>query len=100
MPFFNIPWWHNIILLTKLKDNDQRLWYAQKALEYGWSHTILEMQIKSNLYACEGHAITNFAQRLLVVESLPKNLKRSLPSVEEIEAEFAKTDDFVNTNKE
>lgn len=37
LPIFNIPWWHNVILINKVKDRDQRLWYAQKAIEYGWS---------------------------------------------------------------
>jgi predicted nuclease of restriction endonuclease-like (RecB) superfamily len=32
-----IPWGHNIVLLFKLKDPAQRLWYARMALEYGWS---------------------------------------------------------------
>jgi len=34
---FNIPWGHNAILMEKIKDNDERLWYAQKAIENGWS---------------------------------------------------------------
>jgi predicted nuclease of restriction endonuclease-like (RecB) superfamily len=47
---FNIPWGHNAILLEKLKDNEERLWYAQKAIEYGWSRSALETWIKSDLY--------------------------------------------------
>ena len=31
-----IPWGQNILLLEKLKDPVQRLWYAQKAVENGW----------------------------------------------------------------
>lgn len=27
-PIFNIPWFHNVILITKLKNNKERLWYA------------------------------------------------------------------------
>jgi len=61
---FNISWWHNVILLTKLKDNTVRIWYAQKSIEYGWSSTILEMQIKSDLYNREGKAVTNFKKTL------------------------------------
>lgn len=33
LPIFQIPWWHNVVLLTRLKDNKQRLWYAEKAIE-------------------------------------------------------------------
>ena len=60
LPFFRLPWWHNIIILTKLKDNDKRLWYAQQALECGWSQNFLEDWIKSDLYSRKGKAITNF----------------------------------------
>ena len=64
VPFFSIPWWHNVILITKLKDNEQRLWYAQKAVEHGWSRTMLEHWIKSDLYKREGKVITNFKHTL------------------------------------
>ncbi len=60
LPVFNIPWGHNILLISKLKDNTQRLWYAQKVIEHGWSRTILEMQIESNLFTRQGKALTNF----------------------------------------
>lgn len=66
---FNIPWWHNVILLTKLKDNKLRIWYAQKAIEYSWSSTILEMQIQSDLYHREGKSVTNFKKTLPTPQS-------------------------------
>ena len=56
--------WHNVILIAKLKDTDQRLWYAQKAVEHGWSRTMLEHWIKVDLFKREGKAITNFKDRL------------------------------------
>jgi predicted nuclease of restriction endonuclease-like (RecB) superfamily len=60
LPIFNIPWFHNVVLIQKLKLNEERLWYAQKTLENGWSRTILEIQIESDLYNRQGKAITNF----------------------------------------
>ncbi len=59
-----LPWRHNIALLEKLNDPQQRLWYAQQALEHGWSRDILVMQIESALYQRQGGAITNFEQTL------------------------------------
>ncbi len=59
-PLFTISWSHNTILLIKLKDTKQRLWYAQQIITNGWSTRTLEAQIKSNLYQREGKAITNF----------------------------------------
>ncbi len=59
-----LPWGHLIRLLDSVKDSDQRLWYAQQAIENGWSRTILEYQIESGLYKRQGGAITNFEQTL------------------------------------
>lgn len=59
-----LPWRHNIALLTKLKDRDQRFWYGQKALEYGWSSDILTMQIETGLFQRQGGALTNFDRAL------------------------------------
>lgn len=64
LPVFSIPWGHNAVLLEKVKDTNQRLWYAQKILERGWSRSVLEDWIKSHLYKREGKAITNFQNTL------------------------------------
>lgn len=32
-----IPWSHNIAILDKVKDREQRIWYIRKAAENGWS---------------------------------------------------------------
>ncbi len=52
------------MLFQKLKSTKEQLWYAQKAIEYGWSRNALETWIKSDLYSREGKAINNFTQRL------------------------------------
>lgn len=59
-----LPWGHNLVLLTKLKDQELRLLYASRALEHGWSRSVLEMQIETKRIEREGKAITNFDQRL------------------------------------
>jgi predicted nuclease of restriction endonuclease-like (RecB) superfamily len=59
-----IPWGHNAILIEKVKDPLQRLWYAQQTAQHGWSRTVLEVQIESNLYGRQGKAVTNFAAAL------------------------------------
>lgn len=55
-----IPWWHNILLLEKLKEHKARSWYAHQVLQNGWSGRTLEEAIKSKLYERQGKAITNF----------------------------------------
>lgn len=59
-----LPWGHNLVLLAKLKQPEQRLAYAQCAVEQGWSRATLEIHIESHLLEREGQAITNFADRL------------------------------------
>lgn len=51
-------------LLDKLGDTSQRLWYAEKSLEHGWSRSVLTMQIETAAHARAGNAVTHFADRL------------------------------------
>ncbi len=64
-----LPWRHNIALLDKLKDTEQRFWYAEKAVEHGWSQPILLHQIETRLWERQGKAVTNFAQTLPAPQS-------------------------------
>lgn len=68
-PFFNIPWGHNFILLDKLRNFEERLWYAKKVIEHGWSRSMLTIWIENKLYRREGKAITNFKTTLLSPQS-------------------------------
>ena len=61
LPIFNIPWGQNLVIMQKIKDTEERLWYAQQSIENGWSRTIIEMQIDSRLFHRKGKAINNFA---------------------------------------
>jgi predicted nuclease of restriction endonuclease-like (RecB) superfamily len=64
-----LPWGHNIVLLQKLKELNTRLWYARAALEYGWSRSVLLIQIESRLHKRQGRAITNFTATLPAPQS-------------------------------
>jgi len=59
-----IPWGHNIQLLSKVKDPLARLWYARMTVEFGWSRSVLVHQIETELYRRQGKAITNFSKTL------------------------------------
>ena len=63
-PIGQIPWGHNISLLEKLKDTEERIWYAKKTIEHGWSRNVLTMQIETELYKRQGGAVTNFERML------------------------------------
>ena len=63
-PAAQIPWTHHCLLLDKLKAPSDRLWYAAKAVEHGWSRNVLALQIESGLHARQGGAVTNFKATL------------------------------------
>jgi predicted nuclease of restriction endonuclease-like (RecB) superfamily len=55
-----LPWGHNLVLLTRLKDPQQRLAYAQNAIANGWSRNVLNIHIETRLLERTGKAVTNF----------------------------------------
>lgn len=63
-PMASLPWGHNLVLLTKLKQPAERLWYAHAALRHGWSRAVLTVQIETKAQRRMGKAQTNFAQTL------------------------------------
>jgi len=69
LPIFSIPWGHNAIILDKVKNTTERLWYAFKTIEHGWSRSMLTIWIENDLYNREGKAITNFKAALPTPQS-------------------------------
>ena len=59
-----LPWYHNVVIFTRLKDPELREWYIRACLEHGWSRAVLEAQIETSLHERQGKAITNFARTL------------------------------------
>jgi predicted nuclease of restriction endonuclease-like (RecB) superfamily len=70
-----LPWGHNLVLLTRLKQAEQRLAYAQAAIEHNWSRNVLVMHIESRLLERSGAAITNFDARLPSIEQIERELQ-------------------------
>ena len=64
-----IPWRTNIALMDKLKTQEERIWYAGKTIENGWSKTILELQIQSKLMERTGKTVNNFPVALPPLDS-------------------------------
>lgn len=64
-----IPWFHNCVILDKVKAFKERLWYIDRTVEHGWSRNILEIQIESDLYRRHGSAVTNFTKTLPAPQS-------------------------------
>jgi predicted nuclease of restriction endonuclease-like (RecB) superfamily len=63
-PLARIPWYHHIALMEKLELPTERLWYARQAIDQGWSHNVLVLQIHARAHERQGKAITNFAATL------------------------------------
>ncbi len=59
-----LPWGHNLVLLSKLKTEHERLAYAAAALANGWSRNVLTIHIESRILERTGKAVTNFAKTL------------------------------------
>ena len=59
-----IPWWHHVIIVSKVPDPAVRAFYLRQAVENGWSRSILTVQIESGLHLRSGKALTNFTRTL------------------------------------
>lgn len=59
-----LPWYHQLTLLDKLKTRAEREWYAARAIEHGWSRNVMWHHISTALHLRSGNAVTNFSQRL------------------------------------
>ena len=68
-PLAQITWYHNIALIEKLETPEDRLWYARKIVEQGWSQSVLCIQIEAGLHERQGKAITNFSATLPPADS-------------------------------
>lgn len=68
-PFASLPWGHNRVLLDRVKEPADRLWYARQALAHGWSRAVLEVQIETKLHKRAGRALNNFAATLPPAQS-------------------------------
>ncbi len=66
---FQIPWGHNIVIITKVKNIEEAKFYIQKTIEHNYSRAVLVHQIEIGLYARTGGAMTNFDNRLPAIHS-------------------------------
>ncbi len=64
-----IPWRNNQLLLDKIKDTNQRVWYAEQNIKNGWSRDVLAVQIETALHNRIGQTANNFEVTLPPEES-------------------------------
>jgi predicted nuclease of restriction endonuclease-like (RecB) superfamily len=66
---FQIPWGHNLVIISRCKDVEEALFYIRKTIENNWSRSVLTHQIESGLFERQGKAMTNFSKTLPAPQS-------------------------------
>ena len=46
----SIPWGQHMLLLDKIDNNEERIWYIEKIAENNWSRAVLQYQVDTDLY--------------------------------------------------
>lgn len=64
-----IPWGHNLKIVSKCKNIDEALFYINKTIEFGWSRDMLDTYIKLGEHKRVGSSTTNFALTLPPIQS-------------------------------
>jgi predicted nuclease of restriction endonuclease-like (RecB) superfamily len=66
-----LTWYHIITLMDKVKNEKEKLWYANQAIQNGWSRNVLVHQIESSLCQRQKgtHKTNNFKKTLPAPQS-------------------------------
>ena len=59
-----LPWFHLVVLMDKVKNSEERLFYIRSTINNGWSRSTMVHQIEINLYHRQGKAVSNFKEKL------------------------------------
>jgi predicted nuclease of restriction endonuclease-like (RecB) superfamily len=67
---FAIPWGHHKYIIDRYSNNPQKaLFFVQKTIENGWSRSVLQNFLNTDLYERQGKAVSNFKQTLPAIKS-------------------------------
>lgn len=59
-----IPWGHNRLIISKVKDVEEAEFYCEATIVNGWNRDTLELQITNKFYLKSGNALNNFSDTL------------------------------------
>ena len=59
-----LSWYHHVALLERVRERQQRLFYARQAATNGWSRAVMALQIDNQAHRRAGKAITSFKATL------------------------------------
>jgi predicted enzyme related to lactoylglutathione lyase len=68
-PVAQFPWSQNLVIISKIKEQGEALFYVQQTIQNNWSRAFLTHHIESRLYQREGKAVTNFKATLPAPQS-------------------------------
>ncbi len=95
--FASVPWGHHIAIMSKAKTMDEAMFYINRTVDENLSRNALCRCLDSHLYEKQGQAVTNFSERLPLVQGhLAKEILKSpynldfmeMPEEEYTEREF------------
>lgn len=64
-----IPWFHNVTIVEKVKGAEERRFYMEQTVINGWSRNVLALQIETRLHDRHGQALSNFETTLPAPQS-------------------------------
>lgn len=66
-----VSWSHNLVLISKVKNENERMWYINQTIKNGWARSVLINQIDYGLYNRlePKHKVHNFPKTLPPVQS-------------------------------
>ena len=64
-----IPWGHNRLIISKVKNVEEALFYCKATIENGWNRDHLALAIKHKYFETKGKSITNFNNTLPETQS-------------------------------
>ena len=64
-----IPWGHNLLIISKIKDIDEAEFYCRSVIQNAWDRDTLEIQIENKYYLTAGNSTHNFSNTLPAKQS-------------------------------
>jgi len=64
-----LPWGHNLVIIHKIKDPTEAVFYLTETVRNNWSRNVLIHQIESGLYSRKGKVLHNFEATLPAPQS-------------------------------
>ena len=71
-----IPWGHNLLIMSKIKDEKEREYYINATIKNAWTRNVLSIQIKANAY--KNHVLVEKQNNFKL--TLPKHLAEQADS--------------------